>query len=713
MFNKCLVLLFAVLTSNVLFAADTDSKPSRLPQSHPYQKTLRDFMATLKEADFQPLHQDLKAVPVDGDPAAQFRMWIMSLSPPSVGRKRNHSSVMTKAEQFTLASIESLTGVMRPPAYAEPLVDLAQWNYAGNPYFNSKPLRLRAFVLSALDMMMTDQLIEQGAETDKPNKEQFAGALLRAAYVYPGIREAIPTAVGDAYLVGLKKFLIRALEQGEDTPRRASSIFTGSAPALSLAARVVNDPDLNKKVESEVLKLFTAEQNFRPAGYFPHGGTLDSFNGISTYHALCAALITNGNVPREALAKLFRLKAHLTLPEPDGARVGPSHMAALTSAEGFRDQWWDIKNRIWMAAMVTDEAACLTKMPDETEIKNGAAAAVKETNIQLHELSWAPGGLDLAPWKFQASGSQANFGYQYYPADFYSRRASLEKQPLALLPVLRPENFTRNFADEFVVTKNAQHAAIVYTGPIADPSAEKPALGFGGGALSAFWTPKTGSVILGRGIGAWNPMSKKMYDEFRTFPTHAVLGITSEGKIFTSAHIIQPAVKIQASDKEYTITAQGTVPAVRADEKLLMGKIEYSRQFDSLPGGVRITTTLLGDGQDSVAELYEALPIFLRDTSTQRMLTPTMIEFQVDGKWISATEKYLTNVTAARLSRFDNAVEITFDQPRRVKLSPADWVDTYQTRVACRNLLIDLLENGDKPTPIRDAKKVSYRIEGK
>ena len=67
-----------------------------------------------------------------------------------------------------------------------------------------------------------------------------------------------------------------------------------------------------------------------------------------------------------------------------------------------------------------------------------------------------------------------------------------------------------------------------------------------------------------------------------------------------------------------------------------------------------------------------------------------------DGKWAPATDTYTEKVTAARLTRFSGAVVITFDRPRRVKLAPADWVDTYMSRATCRNILIDLLDGAEK-----------------
>jgi hypothetical protein len=62
-------------------------------------------------------------------------------------------------------------------------------------------------------------------------------------------------------------------------------------------------------------------------------------------------------------------------------------------------------------------------------------------------------------------------------------------------------------------------------------------------------------------------------------------------------------------------------------------------------------------------------------------------------------------LTAVLLHRFNGAVRIEFDRPRRVKLSPAEWADPYLTRAACRNVMIDLLDG--------EEMRVGYRIGAK
>jgi hypothetical protein len=121
-----------------------------------------------------------------------------------------------------------------------------------------------------------------------------------------------------------------------------------------------------------------------------------------------------------------------------------------------------------------------------------------------------------------------------------------------------------------------------------------------------------------------------------------------------------------------------------------------------------VETTVSGDGKEAIAELYEVLPVYLRDTEKQAKAQPTVIEFQSGGVWKPATAEYAEGVTAVKLTRFNGAVRVAFDQPRRVKLSPADWQDGYLSRAACRNILVDLLGGGKK---VAEPVSVSYRVE--
>src|SRR5262245_26917632 len=120
-----LVIAIALLAPRAVPAAEPAGAAAArvlLPQGQPYQKQLRAILATYLEADFLPEHADLKVVPSNQNADDQFRTWVLSLSPPAVGRKRNFSSVMIKPSHFTLDSIEGAEAIMRPAAHPEPLV---------------------------------------------------------------------------------------------------------------------------------------------------------------------------------------------------------------------------------------------------------------------------------------------------------------------------------------------------------------------------------------------------------------------------------------------------------------------------------------------------------------------------------------------------------------------------------------------------------------
>src|SRR5262249_34824010 len=141
-----------------------------------------------------------------------------------------------------------------------------------------------------------------------------------------------------------------------------------------------------------------------------------------------------------------------------------------------------------------------------------------------------------------------------------------EKSPWLKSPFLREETFVRDFEKCFTVAKQPTYAAIIHTGPVGSPGQEDGLfkfagpLGFGGGQLSAFWTPTAGSVILGRrGGNSWSK-SFDTVDQWRTWPIHAVSGCKPDGKVFTSARITRPEVSSALAKNEGTVGVSGVIP---------------------------------------------------------------------------------------------------------------------------------------------------------
>jgi len=511
---------------------------------------------------------------------------------------------------------------------------------------------------------------------------------------------------------------------------------------MRLAADVVKDPEISKLAKDYAQRVFSDEWYYHPAGYFADQGCLDAgYQGMSLYWGTWLALAApDWPFVGDAVKKSWRLRGYLLLPDPDGTLVGPAHFNARTSSDVLKDQW-DWPFRYVAGAFLTDDAACQARFPSEEQLKNGAAAAVGELGAQIAE---NPGGqksenLKSSPWRWSLwpdapAFPMNNFAYDYYPKGYYAHRKELEQKnsPLLKYPFQRIGEFTESFGKVFLIAKRPTFGAIIHSGPVSEFQGEGHTefagpFGFGGGSLSAFWTPATGSVLLGRRGGMpfpnQTPPNFDTLETWRQWPIHAVIGQTPApkvppgqppvpGKVFTSARIQNPNPVYEVTGSIATVKVGGTIPATTiGTDKALTGKLEYARTFALDDRGLRVETSVKGDGADQIAELYEVLPVFLREAGSQPAKATTEIQFQVAGQWTTPTEKFTENVQTVRLERFAGTVEIRFDRPRRVKLSPADWADKYLTRAMCRNVLVDLLESGDKAAPIKDAKTVRYQLQ--
>jgi len=704
-----------------------------LPQTHEYQRTLRAHMATLTEKDFaHGVTAPISKEPPKPDLEYQYRQYIATLmQQPLVGSKRGTPSINAPASLFVLSAIEGPEAVMVPPVWPEALIPFVEWDYPGNPYRDNRALRLRAFVTAAVKMMMLDAHLDTAKGLHRADWVGYQGVYLGAPY--PGFKDLLPPKVQEAYKAGLRRLGQRLMDWG---PRGEEPNLDMITPVgLWYVARAVDDAEFTKKVEAHARMMFTDPRYFHPAGYFVERGGVDlGFEGMTNFFVVWAALATDWDFADQAVERVYRLRAHVCLPEPDGTYTGPTAFNARLGSITWRDQWhWD-GAREHAAALLTDEAAYLIKTPTDQQLAGGAArrAGMYTGQIKQNTRVRENGKLrhirndeiKSRPWKWRMWNTwnfpvSLNPGYESYPEGAYARRAKLQEDnsPMLKSPFERGETFVRDFAKAFTVTRQPTYAAIVHTGPVGR---QRPndglfqfagPLGFGGGQLSAFWTPEAGAVLQGRRRGMhWDKTFDTM-EEWRLWPIHAVSGVTADGKVFTSARIIDPEVTSEIKGDAATVTAAGMISTdPKALNQAAKGSIGYARTFRIAPDGVRVETTVKGGGKLPVAELYETLPVFHRDGARGQEKLATTIEFQSGGKWAPATAEFQDGVTAVRLTRYKGAVTITFGRPRRVKLSAQEWKDTYLSRGVCRNVMIDLLEGGGKAVALDKDRTVSYQI---
>jgi len=766
-------LLVVSLLGSAQAAPPTPAGRTPLPQRHAYQRVLRDYLGQFSEQDFE--HGVTEPLTVaespDADAEGKYRTYLMTLMhQPLVGWKRGTPAVNAPPRLFLPANIEgplpppaptepiappprpdplpatftpvpvpTPTGIVVPPVWPETLIAFTRWNYAGNPYYGNLPLQRRAFVTAAVQMIMLDEHLE----TSTTNLGAGENALHLISYgdTYLGVEPWLPDEVRRAFKDGLLRIGRRLLRQGVTGENRHHDL--AAVIGLAYAARACGDADFAAETTAFARRLFTDPRYVHPAGYWiDRGGGIDvGFAGTANFYAVWAALMTDWDFAPQVVERNYRLRAHLCFPEPNGDLTGPSHFNARLGVPACGDQWhWD-GARERAAAMVTDEAAYLLKPVTTATLDGAAADRVSWFNFQIKQNPvrpdtfgrqsamktgyWKNDELTGRTWTWRPVATynfpiSINPAYQFYRPGAYDHLQDLARQgsPMLRSPYLRDENFVRNFAEAFVAAKQAGYAALVHTGPVGkiDPSdGLRPypgEAGFGGGQLSAFWTAEAGAVLLGRRAGQTSEQNFDAIDAWRLLPIHAVSGLTSEGKVFSSARILKPDVAVSSEGAVSVVTVAGAIPpASREQGPTLAGRIEYRRTFRIEPDGLRVTTTLAGDGRDRIAELYETLPVFRHDRRREPYPDPTRIEFRVGENWIQASAEITPNVTAVRLDRLRGRVQIAFDRPQRVKLSPEVWSDSYLSRASCRNVLIDLADDGGRPTTLDRPRSLSYRIE--
>ncbi|MCX5659540.1 MAG: hypothetical protein NTW19_07425 [Planctomycetota bacterium] len=752
--------LLRIVPLVLLLLTVSPARAAELPHEHVYQRALRDFLLTLKEADFvidtsaQPPRDQMTL-----DDCYRDWVWLKGEIPlPTAG-------LAIPAKAFTMQAVESPAGVMRPNVSPSDMARLAMWNHPGNPFLGSPGLRRRAMVVAVIDMVMHDELHEKKPDSGANRSDFLGGTLIWLAYSYPAFREFLPLDAQKAYEDGLRKLVARIINWG---PRASMTDMDLFAPVgMAYVAQALDDREIERVARHYAQTLFTDPRFFRKAGYFVDNGCYDtSYNGISLYFASWAARLVDWPFVHEAVDRAYRLRSALFLPEPrtpgDTNPIiyrGPSHMSSRTSGDPPHEQWNWIYRHVG-SAMTTDHDLWMAPIPSEEELRaapKAIAAALQLAADSIRPVPPAPpatapaaGTPTPAPaapepassslWR-ESHWGNSNFAADHYLPGFYDRLAKLraEKSPLLLPPFLRPGSFIENFDDTFLVAKLKGFGVVIHTGPVAgDDNRWRRPRGFGGGALSAYWTPEAGPVLLGRRRGIQGA-TFDTYDDWRIWPIHAITGLTAAGKPISSARTLLPKATYDVGKENATIVVKGTFnpqagaitagdpkadaaapttfPANQPGGPTLLGSIDYTRTFEVTPAGLRVESSVRGDGRDPLAELYEVIPVFLGDNyvpPTPESKTPDAknpgvdLFFRVKEAWIPATPEPVANVAAIRVDRQFGAVLIELDSPRTVRLSPTNWVDGYQTGATCRNIMVDLL---GKPGPLQAAgAKVAYRV---
>jgi len=703
------------------------SARGELPQTEPWQQTLHRFLASLTERDVA-----IEVVPVEYieeqlDDDALYRDWLLLGSVlerrPTSPEQPNIDALRHPAGVYLLESIERDGGVRMSPRQYAPMAPAwwSSWAYPGNPYYGSRACKLRGFVPAAVDMMM---LAGDGRGSDEAIP---ATNLLADTYAYLHAIDILPSDVRQAFETAIGRALSRLEEPVNDAPATHSGIAARTVAACAYIARAVDDPEITKRAEGLARGL--VERHLVAAGHPDHGGGYDpAMAGVDFYYLTWAALAApdEWEFLRGAVATMADLKTHLLLPEPGTVHAfGPTHFAAATSADGFQDQSAH-RHRDVGAAMLSTPALPLlfndrprqggAALPKSTAAMQADIRAAFRAGAELRGLNaLLAEPHDPAPTaEWTADGGQLSivpYDHDYYRPGTLERFLRAADRPVARLPFDRDEDFVRSFADEFLTAKLGGTGVILHTGPtVPGPGAT----GFSGGALSAFWTPATGAVILGR--SRHRTVGRDAEDSWANWwqwQTHALAGVTADGKPFSSARLprgsfTECTVDVGLDRATVRLVAPLATPGAKssdaAPDDALVGSVTFTRTFDIDAAGLRVETAIEGDGRDRVTRLLEILPLF-NHAPIERVTGPgtlVTVYFDAGRGWKPAGDKPQAGVRRVRVDRHEGAIVIEFDRPQTVGLAEA-------AGPSCHNLLVDLLRNAGAPTELTSAG-VAYTV---
>lgn len=700
----------------LLAIAGWQARGDELPHGRGWQAVLRNHIAGLPEVAFEVRRQPLVKVDETLDDDAVYRDWLVLGAHGRRGAGArgplDDGLFAIPAAEFLLSTIEGGDGVRMslrrhaplPPAWR------AGWDHPGNPHRGSRALKLRAHVAAAVDMMLLAE------EPPRAGSDQHALHLLADTYAHVHAFDVLPEDVRAAFATAIGESLVRL--ETDATAAEGPSLGMATVTACAYVARAVDDAAIAARAESLARRVVA--ERIRPAGYVDAGGGFDPVRSdlAATYLAWAALAAPDGwDFLGDAVGRLADLRAHLLLPEPDRKGfLSPDHFApAPTPGDVAEDV--GRRQRQVAEAMLAPQAVPLlfawreagALPPATTAMKAEISAAYRPDAGGPRSEPPAAGG---ARWSIDDTPLDVPpFDHDSYRAGTVDRLRRAASLPISRLPVLQGGAMLRDFDEEFLVAKVGGAAAVVHTGRIAPGRIDG---GLSGGALSAYWTPATGAVILGsrpdRTVAALDADS---WDTWWRWQCHALAGTGAGGRPFSTARLPRSAFTeitstIGVDRATVTVAAPlheaGTAESDAAAAGALAGSLAYTRRFDVDEGAVRIETRLVGDGTDRLGRLCEILPVPdpAPEAGGGRARGATNVFLDAGAGWQPAPPRPVAGVRRLRIDRHGGAVEIEFERPMRAGLAP-------EAGSTCRNVLVELLDT-DAADEAFTAAGVAYTI---
>ncbi len=256
-----------------------------------------------------------------------------------------------------------------------------------------------------------------------------------------------------------------------------------------------------------------------------------------------------------------------------------------------------------------------------------------------------------------------------------------------------------------------RYAAVIHAGGL---SWWRGLSGLSGGALSAFWTPEAGSLLLGRVVNRpfadRNDPRRDSWEHVERWQTHAVSGRTAEGKAFSTARIRDPHAEFipDAAGPGCTVVITGVIGADHDDGRgcepgAVGGSVRHTQRLILGPDGIRAEHELEWATSEALASAWISLPLFEgHPGAPPRAADRVQAECWLEEEWRSLTAEWSGSARRVRLQRHGGGALITLDADHRMRLGPMGPFG--------RPLLIEIGGAGHGPRLTGESLRAAFRI---
>ena len=532
------------------------------------------------------------------------------------------------ADQPDLSPYGLKNGQMWVPAYPTVACHLAwahSWDRPWNPMHDDPAVARRAAIIAISDLIMQRENVfyycsgktQRSTAFKHPHPGINGFSLTFNAHTASVVADVLPEEVRAAWFEGLRWFGLRIAAA---RPMGPENMQLSVPVGLHYASLATGDEEL--AAESRRWIDMILDRSYDEAGYIRDGGIPDgSYNGISLHRLAEYYAITRSPRVLEAIRQSYELKRHLTLPEPGGGWLSPSHFNAR-SQDGFTNDQY--KGREVMFALDAPASrpflieAWATGLTLDT-----LRAHLRMTNDRT--FSRFPGpkrwGGRMHNW-----GSVLTLPYVIHHQDESKLWQLVEQGPG--VAVTDEQHFARQFGGEFFVVRRPGYAVILYAGPArADDRGATNYRnmlkgeggyfnGFAGGGISAFWTPEAGSLLLGR-MTAYEAYERQTMEfewgkyllpGWSDWLNNHLVGKTADGKILTSARAASPESRFDP--EAGVLTIRGVMPSrTHRQGRITDATVAYERRYEFKNDRVDVRVRVMVDQPVEFEAFYEILPL--------------------------------------------------------------------------------------------------------